>query len=117
MFGCFCSIAVVLWHQAKYDETVKLCRENLAVFEACRGRDHPSVLTTNALIADAQKRQAAGALIPVGAPVHIGGLVNRPELNGQQGVVLHFDRAKARYGVQLADGREMLLKPECIKHT
>ena len=49
-----------------------------------------------------------------GAHVRISGLISQPELNGQQGVVLLFDREKARYGVRLAAGKEMLLKPECL---
>ena len=51
---------------------------------------------------------------PVGAHVRISGLISRPELNGEQGVVLFFDHQKARYSVRLADGTEMLLKLECL---
>ena len=55
--------------------------------------------------------------LPAGAHVRISGLVSRPELNGQQGIVLLFDHKKDRYGVQLADGKDMLLKPECLTLT
>ena len=52
--------------------------------------------------------------VVVGTRVRITGLVNRPELNGQEGILLLFDREKGKYGVRLADGREILLKGECL---
>ena len=100
--------------QVKHAQAIKLLHENLAVYERCYGHDHAHVLCTKDLITDLQTQQAAGIDLPAGARVYISGLVNRPELNGQQGVVLLFDREKARYGVRLADGKEMLLKPECL---
>ena len=75
------------------------------------------MLITKALIADLQKQQAASMDMCAGDHVRISGLISRPELNGQQGVVLLFDHQKARYGVRLADGKEMLLKPECLTRT
>ena len=62
----------------------------------------------------AQLRGAAGRALPIGARVHIRGLISKPELNGQPGIVLLFDRAKARYAVRLADEQKILLKPECL---
>ena len=105
----FCSIALVLKQQAKYDQAIKLCRENLAVYEKCLGQDHENVLRTKSLIAILHKQQAASVDLPAGTHVCITGLISRPELNGQQGVVLHFDHKKAHsceYSVQLADGKE-----------
>ena len=62
-------------------------------------------------------QQAARMDLPAGAHVQLSGLISRPELNGRQGVVLLFDPHKARYGVRLADGKEMLLKRECLTLT
>ena len=115
--GHFCSIALILKVQAEYDQAIKLWSENLAVYEKCYGQDHTQVLATQDLITDVQKQQAASMNLPAGAHVRISGLMSRPELNGQQGAVLHFDRKKTRYGVQLADGTEILLKPECLTRT
>ena len=95
--GRFCSIA--LKEQAKYKH------------------DHVQVLATKDLITNLQKQQTASMDLPAGAHVCISGLISRPELNGQQGVVLHFNHKKARYSVRLADGKEMLLKPECLTCT
>ena len=72
------------------------------------------MLTTQNLIAYLQKQQAASMEFPAGTHVRISGLISRPELNGQQGVVLLFDREKARCGVRQAAGKEVLLKPECL---
>ena len=80
-------------------------------------KQHAGVLATKNFITDLQRLQAANMGLPAGAHVRISGLISRPELNGSQGVVLHFDHKKARYAVQLADRKEMLLKPECIKCT
>ena len=113
----FCSIALILKQQAKYSQAIKLCYESLAVYEKCYGQDHAHVLDTKTLIAHLQEQQAASMGLPPGAHVCISGLISRPELNGQQGVVLIFDPQKARYGVQLADGTEILLKPECLTLT
>ena len=97
--------------QAKYNQAIKLCRENLAVYENSLGQDNVRVRFTKDLI-----MQAASMDFPTGAHVRISTLVSRPELNGQQGVVLHVEHETARYGVQLADGTEILLKPECLTH-
>ena len=94
-----------------------MCYESLAVYERCYGQDHARVLGSKDLITCLQKQQAASMDLPAGAHVRISGLISRPELNGQQGVVLLFDHKKARYGVRLADGKEMLLKPECLAST
>ena len=115
--GGFCSIALVLGRQAKYSQAIKLCYESLAVYEKCHGQDHVCVLDTKTLITHLQEQQAASMGLPAGARVCISGLISRPELNGQQGIVLLFDHKKARYGIQLADGQEMLLKPECLTLT
>ena len=117
MLGDFYSIAVILKQQAKYSQAIKLCCESLAIYEKCLGQDHAHVLSTKTLIADLQEQQAACMDLPAGAHVRLSGLISRPELNGQQGVVLLFDPQKARYGVQLADGKEVLLKPECLTLT
>ena len=108
-----CSIAGILGQQAKYNEAIEILCESLAVDEKCYGHSHARVLSTKTLIADLQKHQAPY----IGAHFRISGLISRPELNGQQGVVLLFDHKKARYGIQLADRKEMLLKPECLTRT
>ena len=115
--GHFCSIALILKEQAKYDQAIKLGCENVADYEKCCGQDHVRVLAAKNLVTNSQKQQAASMDLPAGAHVRISGLISRPELNGQQGVVLLFDHKKARYGVRLADGKEMLLKPECLAST
>ena len=112
--GHFCSIALILMQQAKHSQAIQLFRENLAVYERCYGHDHACVLRTKDLITAVQTQQAASVDFPASAHVCISGLDSRPELNGQQGVVLLYDRENARYGVQLADGKEKLLKPECL---
>ena len=66
---------------------------------------------TLALEAQAQARQQG---IPIGSHVLISGLLSTPELNGNQGVVVSFDRNRTRYGVKLANGPAILLKPECL---
>ena len=54
--------------------------------------------------------------MPVDTRIRVQGLVSKPELNGQQGVVVSFDQKKRRYGVKLDDsnGQAISLKPECI---
>jgi hypothetical protein len=41
-------------------------------------------------------------------------LVAKPEYNGQHARVLSFDTRTGRYGVVLDDGKELLLKAECV---
>ena len=94
--------------QVKHSQAIKLFRENLAVYERCYGHDHERVLLTQDLITDLQMQHAASINLPAGAQVCISGLVSRPELNRQH---------KARYAVQLADGKKMLLKPKCSTCT
>ena len=94
-----------------------MCYESLAVYERCYGQDHARVLGSKDLIARLQKQQAASMDLPAGVHVRIRGLISRPELNGQQGAVLHFNHSKAQYGVRLADGTELLLNPECLTRT
>jgi tetratricopeptide (TPR) repeat protein len=53
--------------------------------------------------------------IRVGARVIIQGLVSRPQLNGRNARVLHFNEASGRYEVGLDDGSKLSLKPECVK--
>ena len=72
--GHFCSIALVLKQQAKYNEAIKLCCENLAVYEKCYGPDHAGVIGTKNLIADLQELQGASMDLPAGAHVRISGL-------------------------------------------
>ena len=110
----FCSIAVILRAQEKYGHAIRLCCENLAVYENCYGQDHARVLGTKCFITDLQKQHAASIDLTAGVHVRISGLISRPGLNGQQGAVLLFDREKARYRVRLAAGKEVLLKPECL---
>merc|ERR1719162_2702516 len=45
-----------------------------------------------------------------GSKVQINGLKNQKELNGLVGHLLKFDPAKLRWGVKLADGKQVALK-------
>ena len=85
--------------QVKHAQAIQLFRENLAVYERYYGHDHAQVLRTKDLITDLQTQHATSINLPAGAQVRISGLVNRLELNRQQGVVLLFDREKSRHGV------------------
>ena len=52
------------------------------------------VIGTKNFVTDVQKLQGASMDLPAGAHVRISELISRPELNGKQGVVLHFDHKK-----------------------
>ena len=57
----------------------------------------------------------APALSP-GARVRVHGIVAKPELNGQRGVVTGFDASSGRCSVQLEDGRgPYKIKPENLE--
>jgi len=59
---------------------------------------------------------ARQVMLPPGAQVRVDGLVGFPELNGQVGVVLAFDRRSGRYHVQLPDGRPRAIRPPHVGH-
>lgn len=73
------------------------------------------------LLHDADAAVAAGTVLaalptPTSAPltgkrVLIKGLAARPELNGTYGTALTWSEARGRYGVRLADGTDVALKP------
>lgn len=50
-------------------------------------------------------------VLPPGTQVELTGLSHFPELNGQQGRVVAFDRLAARYHVELPDGRVRAVRP------
>ena len=65
-------------------------------------------------VSDSQTETTRGPL-GVGARVTLRGLVSRPELNGAAGRVLKLDKKTGRYGVRLADGGLMAVKPSNLE--
>jgi len=53
-------------------------------------------------------------ILPPDTEVQIEGLVDFPELNGQEGVIVAFDRRAGRYHVQLPDGQVRAVRPPHI---
>ena len=52
--------------------------------------------------------------IRIGTRVRARGLVSAPQHNGCSGVVSSFDGSKQRYGVRLACGKVLSLRPACV---
>ena len=59
-------------------------------------------------------RNVAPDRLPAGSYVQLCGLLTRPDLNGTMCEVLHFDDEVVRYAVQLPDGSNIRVKPECV---
>ena len=53
--------------------------------------------------------------LPNGLFVALQGLAAKPELNGQHGVVRGWNPNSGRHAVELADGKQILLKPENLE--
>lgn len=58
---------------------------------------------------------ASGATFTPGQRVRAVGLLSAPELNGQEGVAVQFDRSEGRWRVCMDDGSKKLFKPENLE--
>ena len=54
-------------------------------------------------------------MLAAGVRVEAHGLKGSPELNGQQGVVLSFDKIKARFAVKFDEGSALNVKPSNLR--
>jgi hypothetical protein len=50
-------------------------------------------------------------MFAIGQPIHVVGLMERPELNGKRGTVIDFHEGDGRWKVRLDDGTGKMLKP------
>ena len=119
MHVCICSqinIALLLSEQGSYDAAIAMFQPALVVLEKVQPYSQKTAQAKHNLIVALRRRDEAQQLtsMPVGTRVRVHGLISRPEWNGREGTVLHFDAAKARYGMRLNDGKEVSLKAECI---
>ena len=65
--------------------------------------------------APAAEPAAVDPIALVGATVVVVGLVSRPDLNGQSGVVVSYVAEKGRYAVAVGGGEMMRLKPDNMR--
>lgn len=57
------------------------------------------------------RAQASSVVLPPGSVVELKGLEYFPELNGQAGTIVSFDRHVSRYHVRLSDGHVRAIRP------
>ena len=124
--GCLvCSIAGVLGAQGKVHEAISLLSQAHTIYHASYGPEHPktkqSLRSLNELQSAVPSSSASQTSPPsrqqhirVGARIRARDLVSAPQHNGCRGVVVSFDSSKLRYGVQLDNGKALLLKPACV---
>jgi hypothetical protein len=95
------------------DEAEQLLHSVLASYKTLGRADRMDVVSRN--LAKAQEMKAQ--LHPVGTRVRVRGLVSKPEYNGKTArvVALHTGTESIRYRVVLDDGKELLVKPECLE--
>ena len=108
----------------------------LAIYEAAYGPEHPATQHASKALQkmhqiDPQMMQQLHSTLPspdalqptphpiqqhirIGTRVRARGLVSAPQHNGCSGVVSSFDGTKQRYGVQLAGGKVLSLRPACM---
>ena len=124
------NLACCLYEQSKYAEAQEIGQATLASCQRVLGSAHPHTVETatnlekmRAACADAPTEAAplaASALagpvrpLPAGTRVLMQRLVAKPEHNGKRARVLSFDVRTGRYRVALDDGRQLLLKAECV---
>ena len=120
-----CSIAGVLCEQGKVHEAISLLSQAHTIYQASYGPEHPQ---TQEILKGLNELQSAVPSssqsqtnppsrqqhIRVGACIRARDLVSAPQHNGCSGVVVSFDSSKLRYGVQLDNGKALLLKPACV---
>ncbi len=74
----------------------------------------PAELPTQAGDKASAPTAVASQHLLAGTRVLVQRLVAKPEYNSKRGRVLSFDIRAGRYTVALDDGKELLLKPECV---
>lgn len=93
--------------------TCPLCGEvNKRTREACNvcgGRQEE--VAPGATEAPQYQARPEDVVLPAGTEVEIDGLQDFPELNGQPGTVVAFDRQSGRYHVELPDGGIRAIRP------
>jgi hypothetical protein len=121
-------LAMFLSNLGKLAEAEQMLHATLASCRRVLGPTHPTTLQTAKGLEDVRTRiratpptnaaapAAAGAAspLPAGTRVLVQRLVAKPEHNGKRARVLSFDTRTGRYGVVLDDGKELLLKVECV---
>ena len=124
--GCLvCSIAGVLCQQGKGHEAISLLSQAHTIYQASYGPEHPQTQEIqrrlNVLRSAVPSSSASQTCPPsrqqhirIGARIRARDLVSAPQHNGCSGVVVSFDSSKLRYGVQLDNGKALLLKPACV---
>jgi hypothetical protein len=122
------NLAMSLSHQGKYAEAELMLHATLSSCQRVLGPAHPNTLEIARSLEDvraairatpptnAAAPAVAGAaqLLPAGARVLVQRLVAKPEHNGKRARVLSFDARTGRYAVSLEDGKELMLKAECV---
>jgi hypothetical protein len=95
------------------DEAEQLLQSVLASYKKLGRADRMDVVSGTLAMAQEMKAR----LHPVGTRVRVRGLVSKPEYNGKTArvVALHTGTESIRYRVVLDDGKELLVKPECLE--
>ena len=95
------------------DEAEQLLQSVLASYKKLGRADRMDVVSGTLAMAQEMKAR----LHPVGTRVRVRGLVSKPEYNGKTArvVALHTCTESIRYRVVLDDGKELLVKPECLE--
>jgi hypothetical protein len=118
------NLAMALANAGNLDEAEQMLQLVLAALKRMVCPTHPDVLRTTTNLENVRERirtkppthAAAGTVrpLPAGTRVLVQRLVAKPEYNGKRARVLSFDTRTGRYGVELDDGKELSLKPECL---
>jgi tetratricopeptide (TPR) repeat protein len=124
--GCLSNFAMTLADQFKFAAAEQMLKRVLAAQQRTLGANHPVTRNTAQSLEGIREdsrffEQAAKAAAPprwpAGTHVLVQRLVAKPQYNGQRARVLSFDErggVAGRYKVVLDDGKELLLKPECV---
>ena len=110
------NLGSTLVHLGAWDEAEQLLQPVLESYEKLR----PHIAQRNMELAShslkvAQEMKAR--LFPTGTRVRVRGLVAKPEYNSKTARVVAFiaESTGSRYRVVLDDGKELLVKPECLE--
>jgi len=71
--------------------------------------------SVSAMVREVEAKLKGQLKLGPGSKVQIDGLKNQKELNGLVGHLLKFDPAKLRWGVKLADGKQVALKMDNLR--
>jgi hypothetical protein len=122
------NLALSLKSQGKHVEAERMLHATFASLQRVLGPAHPNTLTIARSLEDVRARiratpptnaaapaiAGAARLLPVGTRVLVQRLIAKPEHNGKRARVVSFDARTGRYAVSLDDGKELLLKAECV---